>query len=108
MPAEVEAVLQSYQICPFRHRRAVPRAGAGGTHSHLIGTSAAERLAQKRFGHGAAAGVAGADEEDVHQGKIIGGEPGKRGGKIALMVRAYQLPAAALPAVSLLHEPSAP
>ena len=64
--AQVQPVLQAHQIRALGHRRTFPRAGAGRRDRYLIDTARGERLAQERLGHRTAAGVTGADEEDVH------------------------------------------
>ena len=64
--AEVEPVLEPDQVGAFGDRRAVPGAGAGGRDRDLVEPAAATAVAQQRLGHRAAAGVAGADEQNVH------------------------------------------
>ena len=61
------------RYAPSDDGRAVPGAGAGRRHGHLVEAARRGRLAQERLGHRAAAGVAGADEEDVgaHAGNIV-------------------------------------
>ena len=65
---EVQVVLEPDKIRALRGRGTVPCAGARGGHPHLPRRPARrEGLAQQRLGQRTTAGVAGADEENVHR-----------------------------------------
>ena len=80
--AEVEAMFQANEICAFGCGRTFPGARPGGGDGDLIGASGGECLSEERFGHGAAAGVAGADEENAHTQKITAPLLGRLDGRL--------------------------
>src|SRR3954454_21153503 len=66
MAAQIEPVLQPDKVGALGDGRPVPGAGSGRRDGDLLRPAVGERLAQQRLGHWAAAGVAGANEENVH------------------------------------------
>jgi hypothetical protein len=73
VPAQVEAVLESHEVGSLGCGGSIPCPGTGGGDGHLFRAPAGKSLPKQRLGHGTAAGVTGADEEDAHAQKIIRG-----------------------------------